>query len=106
MNKTNMMIVNELKNFNPIERRFISEEEIKQLVEMMELNEKTKLELINLRDFVVMYFSNITADLRERAEACYSENKELAKQLFNQYDVIIDKISAVTHVIDMVNMSL
>ena len=56
--RTNFQMVVDFKDYMPARRGFTSNEEIKKISEHFCLESMTKLELQNLRDFVVLFYSN------------------------------------------------
>lgn len=56
--RTNFQMVVDFKDYMPERRGFTSNEEIKKISEHFCLESMTKLELQNLRDFVVLFYSN------------------------------------------------
>ena len=77
--KTNFQMIRELnKKYNPQEKGFVSKEEIVLIKDMLSLEEMDILQLRNLRDFTVLYFSSF-------------KEKEIDS---------LDKMSAITAVID------
>ena len=85
--KTNYQMLVELnKEYTPARQGIVSMTEIYLINEKLHLDEMDKLQLMNLRDFTVMFF-NIEAD---RAEL---ESRTECRK-------VIDKMSAIVSVID------
>ena len=80
--KTNYQMITELnKVYTPAQRGVVSMKEIYLINEKLHLDEMDNLQLRNLRDFAVMYFT--------------------LNNIGDQYDrVLDDKMSAITSVID------
>lgn len=56
--RTNFQMVVDFKDYMPERRGFTSNEEMQRIAEHFGLAEMTALELQNLRDFVVLFYSN------------------------------------------------
>ena len=56
--RTNFQMVVDFKDYMPERRGFTNNEEIKKISEHFCLESMSKLELQNLRDFVVLFYSN------------------------------------------------
>ena len=83
MTKTNFTMVRELdKKYHPQTRGIVSLQEENLIKETLQLRNATELELRNMRDFVVLYLSS----------------KEDKVETW-------DKMSAITHVIDIILFS-
>jgi len=81
--KTNFQMLRQLDEFQPKEFGIISEQEVKLIKETLCLEEMDELALRNLRDFTVLYCN------------CQIDDSDLQDER-----AIIDKMSAVTYVID------
>ncbi len=55
--RTNFQMVVDFKDYMPAQRGFTSNEEMQRIAEHFHLAEMTALELQNLRDFVVLFYS-------------------------------------------------
>ena len=75
------------KKYTPAQRGILSQEEAELIKKELELNSRTIIELNNIRDMSVMFFTiqanSSEQDIPSRTMEC------------------LDKMSAVTHVIDM-----
>lgn len=80
--KSNYQMLRNFENFKPQNRGLVNEEEIEVIEKHFYIKERTDVELQNLRDFVVMYYTM----KMERKNADY----------FNQMDIM----SAITFIID------
>ena len=80
--KSNYQMLLTFKDFKPQNRGFVSGEEVETIEKHFCIKERTDVELQNLRDFVVMYYTM----KMERKNADY----------FNQMDIM----SAITFIID------
>ena len=56
--RTNFQMVRDFSDYMPERRGFTSNEEMQRIAEHFGLAEMTALELQNLRDFVVLFYSN------------------------------------------------
>lgn len=83
--KSNYLMLKDLQEWTPKRHGIISAEEIQTIKETFHLNEMDNLGLQNLRDFVVLYYSHKGDDRISH---------------FDQ----MDKMSAVTYVIDSVKV--
>ena len=68
--RTNFQMVVDFKDYMPERRGFTSNAEIKKISEHFCLESMTKLELQNLRDFVVLFYSN--EDMLDKFQAMMS----------------------------------
>ena len=84
--KTNFHMLRSFE-YNPENYGFCTEEEVKQIEDHFCLKERSDVELQNLRDFVVMYYS-------ERTERARKEDDD------TNYLKLWDTMSAITGVID------
>ena len=87
--KTNfkgIMEVQELWNTQFV-KGFVSATTVKKVAEILELEERTDMELQNLRDFTVMYFDGIASDARRDGD-------------WDLFDKCKDCSSAVVSIID------
>lgn len=84
--KTNFHMLREL-DFKPAEFGVLSNAEVRQLREHFQISERSNVELQNLRDFVVMYFS-------EKMDA------EKKKDSNDKYLEVYDLMSGIVGVID------
>ena len=80
--KTNYQMIISFKNFQPVNRGWISGDESALIRKHFEITERTDVELQNLRDFIVMYYGI-----------------EVEKHHDKTLD-IMDKMSAITAIID------
>lgn len=89
MMTTNFQMLKQLnKEFDPVNRGFLSGEEVQMIKEILCIEERTSvLDLRNLRDFTVMFFQNIKHSL-DRDED------------YDAWFKISDKVSGITAVID------
>lgn len=78
------------KKYTPAQRGILSKEEADLIQKELELNTRTVIELNNIRDMSVMFFT-IQANSNEQ------DNPSRTMEC-------MDKMSAITHVIDMVLM--
>lgn len=78
-----------LGKYEPAFRGFATDDEVKLITEALELESMSVLELRNLRDFSVLYFDRLKDGVKE-GESGHSEETL----------VLMDKMSAVTAVID------
>lgn len=69
--RTNFQMVREFTDYMPKDRHVTSREEIKKIEEHFGLAEMTGLELQNLRDFVVLFYTS-NDNLSDKREAMYS----------------------------------
>lgn len=85
---SNFQMVKSFK-YNPEHEGFCTEGEVKLIKEHFEIDKRSNIELQNLRDFVVLLYSQI-------------ENKLLANDNYShdEYRKVIDTMSAITGVID------
>jgi len=82
---TNFHMVRSFK-YNPEHFGICNGDEVRQIEDHFKLNERSDVELQNLRDFVVLYYSEQTHKLREE------NNDDFMK--------VCDTMSAITGVID------
>lgn len=68
--RTNFQMVCEFSDYMPAESGITSRSEIMKITEHFELDKMNKLELQNLRDFVVLYYRGET--MRDKFEAMLS----------------------------------
>lgn len=68
--RTNFQMVREFADYMPADRHITSRAEIMKITEHFGLDAMTKLELQNLRDFVVLYYRS--DDMRDKFEAMLS----------------------------------
>ena len=80
--KSNYQMLLGIKDWKPQRHMIISEEEAQYIVSHFQIKERSDIELQNLRDFVVMYYST--------QERTFDE---------------MDKMSAIVHMIDEEKMS-
>lgn len=85
--KTNFQMIRDLDGFQPMERGFIDIDETALIKSTLCIEEMNELELRNLRDFAVMFYT-MKADNSERLMRVNDRNE------------INDKMSAVVAVID------
>lgn len=83
--QTNFQMLKTFK-YNPEHRGVCTSTEVEQIENHFQLNERSNVELQNFRDFVVMYYSFITNELR--------------KKDFDEYMKQQDTMSAITGVVD------
>lgn len=87
MEKSNFQMCKDFLEYDLKEKGIISNKEYKDIESKFNIKERTNIELQNLRDFVVMYFSKVVSKydiVMERKEAMN----------------LMDKMSAITGVID------
>ena len=82
--KSNYQMLLAFEDFKPENKGFINMKEAKQIAEHFHIEERSDVELQNLRDFVVMYYGHKKADKDNTVNALY----------------IMDKMSAIVYVID------
>ena len=68
--RTNFQMVVDFKDYMPERRGFTSNEEMQRIAEHFHLTEMTALELQNLRDFVVLFYSQ--EDMLDKFQAMMS----------------------------------
>lgn len=68
--RTNFQMVVDFKEYMPARRGFTSNEEMQRIAEHFHLTEMTALELQNLRDFVVLFYSQ--EDMLDKFQAMMS----------------------------------
>ena len=76
--------------FHPKQFGVCTAEEVQKIEEHFKIKERSDIELQNLRDFVVVYFSMKTREARR------SDNAVIP----GSYDYMMDTVSAITAVID------
>jgi len=86
--ETNFQMLKKFK-YNPPNRGFCTSEDMNMIVDHFHLKERSDVELQNLRDFVVLFYS-------EREDRAH-DKKEM-----DEYMQLIDEMSALTGVIDFV----
>lgn len=89
--KTNFQAIKEVKKFwetNDIERGLITKEQKTKVEEICEIKARSVIELNDLRDFAVIFLSQLSENAREDGN-------------WEKFDKLNDCMSAVTHVIDM-----
>ena len=87
--KTDFHVIKELKEkFTPVQRGIVAADEVKMIREMLELDWRNNIELQNVRDMVVMLYSQWSGSQRQK------DNILAAMQM-------MDAMSAITHVIDI-----
>lgn len=86
--KSNYQMLLAFKDFKPENRGFINVKEAKQITEHFHIEERSDVELQNLRDFVVMYYT-----------------MKLDRKDTDNYLTQMDIMSAVTYVIDEAKVS-
>lgn len=85
--KTNYQMITELENdYTPKQKGVVTMAEIYKINKALCLDEMDELQLRNLRDFVVMYFA--------------SQNKYFDGDALGRDIIAMDKMSAITSVID------
>lgn len=90
--KTDFHSIMELKeNFKPKERGWIDQEEAAQVKKVLELDDRTDIELQNIRDMAVMLYGRWSSN--SRADGKYEE-----------MDAYMDAMSAICAVVDDMKM--
>ena len=90
--KTDFHSIMELKeNFKPKERGWIDQEEAAQVKKVLELDDRTDIELQNIRDMAVMLYGRWSSN--SRADGKYEE-----------MDAYMDAMSAICAVVDGMKM--
>lgn len=69
--RTNFQMVREFADYMPQEKHITSREEIEKISRHFNLEEMSALELQNLRDFVVLFYTS-NENLFDKREAMYS----------------------------------
>ena len=85
--KTNFQMIRTYEH-EPKNKGFCTEEEVNKIQEHFNIKNRENIELQNLKDFVVMYYSN-----KAKKMDIVKEYEEIMK--------ISDAISAITYIIDM-----
>lgn len=80
--RTNFQMVREFTEYMPKDRHITSIDEIHQIEEHFGLSEMTKLELQNLRDFVVLFYTSYE-HLENKREAMYSITAVIDRHIYN-----------------------
>lgn len=87
---TNFIMMKTLdKEYTPKNRGLISEDEQEIIKELLKLEERSLLDLRNLRDFVVLWYD------------CSSSTSEKEEDDVKKRMLAMDKCSAITHLIDL-----
>ena len=63
--KSNFQMLREFKNFKPQSFGFLTSEEMDKIKNHFAIKERSNVELQNLRDFVVMYYSETAKSLED-----------------------------------------
>jgi len=69
--RTNFQMVRDFSDYMPADRHFTSREEMDRIADHFHLAEMTTLELQNLRDFVVLFYTS-NDNLSDKRVAMYS----------------------------------
>lgn len=80
--RTNFQMVREFTEYMPKDRRITSADEIRQIEEHFGLTEMTALELQNLRDFVVLFYTS-NDDLFDKRVAMYSITAVIDRHIYS-----------------------
>ena len=81
--KSNYQMLVEIKDWKPQEHMIISEDEANFIISHFKIKERSDIELQNLRDFVVLYYST---QVKKTDSVVYMDE--------------MDKMSAITYIID------
>ena len=79
--RTNFQMVREFTDYMPKERHITSADEIRQIEEHFGLADMTGLELQNLRDFVVLFYTSYE-HLQDKREAMYSITAVIDRRIY------------------------
>lgn len=94
--KTNYQMLLDFEPFKFRKWGFINKNETEIVKKNFKIEERTDIELQNLRDFVVMYYT-----MKEKEDIAFNDSlKEKDKNLDNTLFELMDKMSAIVAVID------
>lgn len=94
--KTNYQMLLDFEPFKFRKWGFINKNETEIIKKNFKIEERTDIELQNLRDFVVMYYT-----MKEKADIAFNDSlKEKDKNLDNTLFELMNKMSAIVAVID------
>lgn len=88
--KTNFQVAEELQNLyneNYFKQRFILDSQREELERICEIQERSLIEIQDLRDFLVIYFSDLKSEMRKQHN-------------FDTFDEIDELLSLITFVLD------
>lgn len=94
--KTNYQMLLDFESFKFRKWGFINKNETEIVKKNFKIEERTDIELQNLRDFVVMYYT-----MKEKEDIAFNDSlKEKDKNLDNTLFELMNKMSAIVAVID------
>lgn len=94
--KSNYQMLLDFESFKFQKWGFINKNETEIVKKNFKIEERTDIELQNLRDFVVMYYT-----MKEKEDIAFNDSlKEKDRKLDNTLFELMDKMSAIVAVID------